>query len=179
MSTYNLIFDRFVPLSKVEKRPYRYAAFVGSSIGVMSAVLGTLAIALIVAILPREMLGQSAAAGLSKVGTAGLFLLAVLLIPFWETFIGQLLPIEVARGLGLSEKSCIAVGAVIFAGGHYLNGGLAHGLCAAIGGALFSTGYVSMRSWGYFPAFFASYFAHVTNNFVVLYAVPLIFPEAA
>lgn len=44
-------------------------------------------------------------------------------------------------------------------------------------GALFTTGYVTMRPWGYVPAFWASYVAHALNNLLILYAVPFVFPS--
>jgi hypothetical protein len=143
----------------------------------VSAVFGAVAISLMLGLLPREMLGQSAAATLLNAGTLGTLLLGVLLIPFWETFIAQLLPLELAKWIGFNDKACVAVGAIVFGVGHYLNGGLGHGLCAAIGGALFATGYMTMRPWGYFPAFWASYVAHALNNFLFLYVVPLAFPD--
>jgi membrane protease YdiL (CAAX protease family) len=88
-----------------------------------------------------------------------------------------LLPLELAKKIGFDDKACIAVGALVFGVGHYLNGGLGHGLCAAISGALFATSYVTMRPWGYLPAFWASYVAHALNNFLVLYVAPLAFPS--
>lgn len=177
MSTYNLFFAKLGPISQVGARPYRFASLIGVNLGVVSAVLGMVAISLMSGLLPREILGQSAAAPLSNVGTLGILLLGVFLIPFCETFTAQLLPLELAKMIGFRNSACIAVGAIVFGVGHYLNGGLGHGLCATIGGALFATGYMAMRPWGYFPAFWASYIAHSLNNFLLLYMVPLAFPS--
>ncbi|MES2162189.1 MAG: hypothetical protein V4476_13610 [Pseudomonadota bacterium] len=177
MSTYNLIFAKLGPTSQVGNRPYRFASLVGACIGGVSTVLGVIAISLMLVLLPKEIFGQSAAAFLSSVGTLGVLFLGVFFIPFLETFLAQLLPLELAKMIGLDDKACVAVGAIVFGVGHYLNGGLAHGLCAAMAGALFTTGYVTMRPWGYFPAFWASYVAHALNNLLILYAVPFVFPS--
>lgn len=177
MSTYNLIFAKLGPTSQVENRPYRFASLVGACIGVVSSGLGVIAISLMLVLLPREILGQSAAVSLSSVGTLGVLFLGVFFIPFLETFIAQLLPLELAKRIGFNDKACVAVGAIVFGLGHYLNGGLGHGLCAAIAGALFATGYVTMRPWGYFPAFWASYVAHALNNLLIFYVVPVVFPS--
>jgi len=177
MSTYNLIFAKLGPTSQVGNRPYRFAALVGACIGIVSTVLGVIAISLMLVLLPKEILGQSAAAFLSSFGTLGVLFLGVFFIPFLETFIAQLLPLELAKMIGFDDKACVAIGAITFGVGHYLNGGLAHGLCTAMAGALFTAGYMTMRPWGYFPAFWASYVAHALNNLLLLYAVPFVFPS--
>ncbi|WP_317201773.1 type II CAAX prenyl endopeptidase Rce1 family protein [Janthinobacterium sp.] len=171
----NFIFSKPGEISKAEAQPYRSAFLVGMRLGIVSTVLEVLAISLILVLLPKETAGQSAAAFLSNVGPLGIFFLGVLLIPFWEAFIAQLLPLELVKMMGFGDKACIAVGALVFAAGHYLNGGVGHGLCAAIGGGVFASAYMAMRPCGYFPAFWASYVAHAFNNVLFLYLVPLTF----
>lgn len=177
MRTPDLIFAKPRPISQVEARPYRYAALVGAGIGVLSAGLGVVAASVLMSLLPREIAGKSAADFISAMSGAAVLLWGVFLIPLWETFIAQLLPLELARKIGFNDTACILVGTLLFGAGHYLNGGLGHGLCALISGALFSTGYMTMRPWGYLPAVWASYIAHALNNSLFLYAVPLAFPR--
>ncbi|MRW85490.1 CPBP family intramembrane metalloprotease [Pseudoduganella sp. FT26W] len=177
MRTYNLIYAKLGPASRVAARPYRFALLVGACTGIASTVLALCAIGLMLAFLPHESLGESAAAGLSHLGPVMTLLTGVVLVPLWETLIAQLLPLELARRLGFNDCVCIALGAVVFASGHYLNGGLGHGIGSLVAGALFSTGYMAMRPWGYFPAFWASYIAHALNNCLFLYLVPLAFPD--
>lgn len=177
MSTYNRVFARLWSTSQVDSRPYRFASLVGACIGVVSAASAVVAINMMLVLLPRETIGPSAAVSLSSFSTLAVFLLGVLLVPFGETLIAQLLPLELARSIGFKDAACIAVGGIVFGVGHYWNGGLGHGLCASIGGALFALSYVTMRPWGYFPAFWASYVAHALNNLLLLYAAPVVFPS--
>lgn len=175
MSTYNLVFAKLWPTSQVDSRPYRFASLVGACIGVVSAASALVVISTMLVLLPRETLGPSAAATLASLSTLAVFFLGVLIIPFGETLVAQLFPLELARSIGFKDSACIIVGGVVFGVGHYLNGGLGHGIGASIGGALFALSYVTMRPWGYFPAFWASYVAHALNNVLMLYAVPVIF----
>ena len=177
MLTYNVIFTRVAPVGQVGQHRYRVATLIGASVGIVSSILTMIFVSLMFSLLPREYLGQSAASSLSGVSSLGMFSLGVLFIPFWETFIGQLVPLELAKTIGFGEKACIVVGSTVFAAGHFLNGGLAHGASAAIGGALFSISYIAMRPWGYLPAFWASDIAHVTNNFLGLFVIAEIFPS--
>lgn len=157
--------------------PYRYATFVGVRLGIFNAVTAAIAINLMLALFPLEKLGPSAAAFISNYNTLGVFFLGVIFIPFFETFIAQLLPLELARGVGLNDRACIATGAALFGFTHYLNGGIAHGICATIGGAVFSMAYIKIRPWGYMPSYWASSIAHGTNNFLIFFVAPLILPD--
>lgn len=177
MHIYNVIFARLRPIADVEIRPYRSASIVGFYTGVADFILATICVSMMLRIFSKEMLGQSAAASLSNLRPLELLFLGVFLIPFIETFTAQLLPLELAKKIGFKDSGCIGFGAALFGMGHYLNGGLGHGVCAAVGGALFSTAYLAMRPWGCFPALWASYCAHALNNFLVLYMLPFFFPN--
>lgn len=169
-----MLLSRLWPMSVIEKRPYRYASVVGVAVGLLSAIVGASVACLLWANLPRETLGPSAAADMSKIGQWNMLLMGVFFVPFWETFIAQLLPLELGKMAGFNDAACAALGAVVFGAGHYLNGGLGHGICSTISGALFSTGYITMRACGYLPAFWTSYVAHAANNFLLLFVVPLV-----
>ena len=158
----------------IAKQPYRFAFLVGVGIGLVSTVLGALIANLLQALLPPEISGPSAAAYLADFGPWSLLLIGVFLIPFGETFFAQLLPLELGKLIGFNDAACIALGAIAFGAGHYLNGGLAHGVCSAIAGGLFATGYMAMRPCGYFPAFWASFVAHALNNFLFLFVIALV-----
>jgi hypothetical protein len=168
MQAYHLILARFYPRAAVEGRPYRFATLVGVCMGLVSTVLGALIAYLLLTFVPKETLGASAAASLGRLGPWGLAVIGIIFAPLWETLIAQLLPVEMGKLIGFQDISCIVLGAILFGAGHYLNGGLAHGICAAIAGAIFTTAYLTMRPWGYFPAFWASYVAHALNNLLLI-----------
>ncbi len=158
----------------IERQPYRYALGVGVGIGLLGTVSVALVAYLLQLLLPRTILGPSAATAFANFGPWSMLLMGVFLIPFVETFIAQLLPLELGRLARLNDVTCIALGAMAFGAGHYMSGGLAHGVCSATAGALFATGYMAMRPWGYFPAFWASFVAHALNNFIFLFVIALI-----
>lgn len=174
MEAHNLLLSRFWPMSVIEKRPYRYACLVGVTAGLVSAIIGASVACLLWATLPREILGPSAAADMSKIGQWGMLLIGVFFVPFWETLIAQLLPLELGKMARFNDAACVALGAVVFGAGHFLNGGLGHGISSVISGTLFSIGYMAMRACGYLPAFWTSYVAHAVNNFLLLFVVPLV-----
>ena len=118
MRTYNLIYAKLGPASQVAPRPYRFALLVGACTGAARTVLALCAIGLMLAFLPQESLGESAAAGLSNPGPVMTLLTGVVLVPLRKTLIAQLLPLELARRLGFNDYVCIAIGAVVFASGH-------------------------------------------------------------
>ncbi|NYE63384.1 hypothetical protein FHW58_004614 [Duganella sp. 1224] len=168
MQLYHLILSRRWPLSLIESRPYRSALLLGAGTGLLSASLGATVACLLQALLPRQILGPSAAAALANLAPWSLLVMGGFLIPLWETCAAQWLPLEMGRLAGFNDIACVALAAMVFGAGHYLNGGLAHGVCAAIAGALFATAYLVMRPCGYLPAFWASFVAHAVNNLLLL-----------
>ncbi|MYM73818.1 hypothetical protein GTP56_16625 [Duganella sp. FT134W] len=82
MEAYNLLLSRLWPVSVIEKRPYRYACLVGVPVGLVSAIIGASVAGLLWTTLPREILGPSAAADMSKTGQWNMLLMGVFLMPF-------------------------------------------------------------------------------------------------
>jgi hypothetical protein len=140
----------------------------GCCFGVASALVGMLCLAMMEAFLPKALWGTSAAASIAGLSNGGLFFVAVLWIPFFESFIGQLLPIEISRRIGLNRVFCVLVSAATFALGHYLNGGLAHGISNFFGGAIFPCACITMRAYGYWPAYLSTYTAHSIRAFLLM-----------
>lgn len=176
MSAYDLVFAKRWPTLLVDSNPYRFASLVGASVSLVSVVSSVVIIS-VVLLLPKETIGPSAAASLSSQSAFVVFFLVVLFVPLYETLIAQLIPLELSRLARLNDLGCILVAGAVFGLGHYLNGGVLHGISALLGGSLFAFSYMILRPWGYLPAFWASYVAHVTHNGLMLYAVPFIFPS--
>lgn len=174
MRMYDLIFAKRWPVVRVDSSPYLFASFVGASVSLVSTACAVVVTSAMVLLLPKEILGASAAAILSGQAAPAIFVLAVLVVPLWETLIAQLLPLELARGAGIRDVGSVIIGGIIFGVGHYLNGGLLHGIGALFGGALFALSYITLRPWGYLPAFSASWIAHALHNALMLYVVPAI-----
>jgi membrane protease YdiL (CAAX protease family) len=151
--------------------------FAGAVSGAACTVTGILLIFALIAWLPPEQRGASAGSFLGGLSPARMFVVAVLWIPLWETLIAQLLPLEAGRRIGLPNWACILVVAGLFGLGHYFNGGLAHGICSASAGAIFSCAYLHLRPYGRRAACLASYLAHALNNWLALYIVPTVFPQ--
>jgi membrane protease YdiL (CAAX protease family) len=177
MSAYDWVFAKRWPTFVVDSKPYRFASLVGVVVSLVSVVFSVVIISVMMLLLPKETIGHSAAANLSSQGTFIVFFLAVLFVPLYETLIAQLIPLELSRLARLNDLGCIVVGGAVFGLGHYLNGGLLHGISALLGGSLFALSYIILRPWGYLPAFWASYVAHAAHNGLMLYAVPAIFPS--
>lgn len=131
------------------------------------------------AVFPPELWGHSAAAGLARLTPVGVFLAAVIYAPVVETVLGQVLPIEAAHRLGAPPLACVLLSALVFACGHYLNGGLAHGTTSFFSGMLFACAYVNMRWAGIAPAVLAAATAHAVQNVTVLFLIGPLFPAWA
>jgi hypothetical protein len=163
---------------RLSRRPIHGACALGPVLAVFSLALSWLTLALLHVVLPRSYWGPSAAAGLGGLPSATLFLVAVLPVPLVETFIGQVLPIEMARRLGFGSGVQILASAVLFGAGHFLNGGLAHGATTFSAGLVFAFGYVLARPNGFRSAALAAWTTHATHN-VVLLLMMQVFPQWA
>lgn len=119
MSAYNLIFSKRWPASQVDTQPYRFAFLIGAMIGITSAALGPVVLVTMLMLFSPEVLGPSAATHLSGLDPVLLFFYAVLIIPFAETLIAQLIPLEIAKRIGFNEAACIITGGIIFGLFHY------------------------------------------------------------
>ena len=177
MSAYDLLFAMRWPPPLVDSNPYRFASLVGTFVSLVSVICSVVIISVMVLLLPKEIFGPSAARSLSSQSAVVVFFLAVLFVPLYETLIAQLIPLELSRLARLNDLGCILIGGAVFGLGHYLNGGVLHGISALLAGSLFSLSYMILRPWGYLPAFWASYVAHAAHNGLMLYAVPAIFPS--
>lgn len=154
-----------------DQSPYLFSMLLGGCIGIASSLAILLCLLILETLIPKALWGPSAAAFLADSSAIVLFFQAVLFGPFIETFIGQLLPLEISKGLGLGPAASIVIVSVLWGLGHYHNGGLAHGICAGLGGAFFTMAYVIMRTHGCLPAYLSSSFAHMTHNFLLLFVV--------
>ncbi|WP_394778727.1 type II CAAX prenyl endopeptidase Rce1 family protein [Undibacterium sp.] len=162
---------------RVHKRPLVGASMLGVGLGIVCALTALLLIGAMILLLPKELWGKSAAAStLNGLGSTGLFFLGVVFVPFLETFMGQVLPIELARRFRANKLSCILLSAVIFGGGHYLNGGLAHAISTFCIALIFAGGYMAVRLEGFWPAFLVAYIAHATSNALLLFVFDPLFP---
>ena len=119
----------------------------------------------------REGIGPSAGAEVLKRPEPWLFLLAVLVIPAIETVVAQLVLIELLRWIRTLAALCIVVSAAVFGFGHYVNGGLGHGVVSFVAGLVFSYGYLSQRANSLGNAYACAWCTHACHNFIVLYIV--------
>lgn len=151
---------------------------VGLGGGVICALISTVSMLLIFGLIPESMRGGSAAAHLANMSAGWFFFAAVIFAPFFETLPGQVLPIELARRLGLGATACVLISASFFSLGHVANGaGLAHALGTFIGGLVFASCYVWVRTAGWFSSYVATVTAHATFNFLLTYLFGALLPE--
>jgi hypothetical protein len=163
----------------VETKPVLGPCLMGILLGLLGTLVAVLFIGTMQMTLPREQWGNSAAAGVSGLSQSALFFFAVILIPIFETFVGQVIPIEIARRLRANWAVSILISAIVFGCGHYLNGGLVHGISAFLGGAVFASGYVTVRWVGFWSGFLTAYTAHAVQNAMLLFVIARLVPSWA
>lgn len=95
----------------------------------------------------------------------------VIYSPILETFLGQLLPLEILRRFRVSQPVSIFIGAILWGIVHYLSGGLLHAIVALGSGAMFSLVYLRYREPGVAPAYTTTALARAVNNSLLLIAV--------
>lgn len=95
----------------------------------------------------------------------------VIYSPILETFLGQLLPLEILKRLRVSEHLSVAAGAVLWGIVHYLSGGLLHAIVALGSGTMFSLVYLRYRAPGVATAYSTTALARACNNILLLIAV--------
>ena len=95
----------------------------------------------------------------------------VIYSPILETFLGQLLPLEILRRFGARQPLSIFIGAILWGIVHYLSGGLLHAIVALGSGAMFSFIYLRYREPGVAPAYATTALARAVNNALLLVAV--------
>lgn len=151
-----------------QHRPFRAALVLGAVMGPLGVLVATLVGEIVMASLPPELWGNSAAAHLGEMHPARIVIMAILLAPLLETLLAQVLPIELGRRLGAGPVLCILPSAVLFGLGHYLNGGLVHGTTTLFSGLVFASAYVALRGRGARPAFVAAASAHAVQNAIAV-----------
>jgi len=95
----------------------------------------------------------------------------VIYSPILETFLGQLLPMEILRRWRASERLSVVAGAILWFIVHYLSGGLLHGIVALGSGAMFSLVYLRHRAPGVAAAYTTTTLARACNNILLIIAV--------
>lgn len=165
--------------ARVCARPVLGAINSGLWLAVLSLAVSLLALLFLSVVLPREDWGPSAASALGTLSPGLLFFVAVLWVPVFETLFGQVIPVEVAKRFGGSALVCIIISALVFGLGHYVNGGVTHGVASFSTGLVFAGSYLLARPSGMFPAFLAAFTTHAAHNFMLLFVVASLFPQWA
>lgn len=160
---------------QVAVRPVRGAILLGFILAIGSLLLSGMTYAGLSLILPLSAWGDSAGKQIFGQSAWVIFFGGVLYAPLLETLIAQVLPIEIIRRVGGGSVACIVVSALLFSGGHYLNGGLAHGLTTLSGGLVFAFAYVFARPHGFWAAFISACTAHAVHNFFLLFVAIRLF----
>ncbi len=177
---YTFISSTYAALRRlIVVQPIRGAVLLGIIFAILNLALSSVTFAVLSLVLPRSEWGTSAAVSVVQTSPVTLFFLAVLFIPIYETLLAQVLPIEIIRRIGGNRLICIALSALLFGGGHYVNGGLVHGVMTFVGGAVLGFAYTLARSQGFWPAFVTASIAHGIHNFVLLFVVARLFPKWA
>lgn len=147
----------------------------GLTLSLVSAPLACIALGLLQLAFAREVLGGAAAQKL--IGQPGwyIFFAAIVFAPLFETVVGQILPIELARRVGASDQVCILVSATLFSLGHLYSGGLANAVATFLGGGVFAYAYVSVRERGVGAGYIASVCAHGGHNALLIYIADPLF----
>jgi hypothetical protein len=162
--------------ARAGEHPYRLAAAWGTCLGIVGTFCALLVGSLVQHFLPPELWGHSAASGLGGLGWFGVFMAAVVYAPLIETLLGQVLPIELLRRLRAGPPAAVLLSALLFGAGHYLNGGLAHGITSFFSGAVFACAYLALRRTGPGPACLAACTAHAVQNGTVLFVIAPLLP---
>ncbi len=100
--------------------------------------------------------------------------MATVWAPLFETAAAQWLPIELLRRVGAPSTVRLLVSAIVFSGGHMLNGGGAlQGAVTFVFGALLAAIYLYFRDQGPGRAFAASWACHCVNNSLAIAGIAL------
>lgn len=164
----SLPFVPFLPL--FETRPRLAACKLGLVLAMLKVLMALLLFWLITFV-SEEYRGKSAAAGLVDAHPAYVLFIAIMFAPLWETIPGQVVPIELLRSLRAHWSICVLASGTVFGVGHFLNGGLAHGVETFLMGLVIGYGYVAARPYGLGPAFITAATAHACHNATLLLVV--------
>ncbi len=136
--------------------------------GAISFVAIILTMCAVKFLLPVELRGLHAGREVFNFGLAMQIFMCVVSGPILETIMVQLPLVEILRRFSVRPIACIGIGSAIWGLGHYLNGGIAHGVSALTGGAMFTFVYLRYRAGGVGPAFWMTVCAHASNNALAL-----------
>lgn len=161
--------------SLFETRPKLAAIKFGLLLGVLK-VLVALILFWLLAFIPEEYRGKSAASGLLNAPAFFVLFVAMVFAPVWETIPGQILPIEIARRLGARWWLCVITSVFVFGIGYFMNGGPAHGAATFVLGLFLAYGYTAARTYGFWPAVITTVAAHAFHNAVLLLVVAPLWP---
>ena len=163
----------------VSKRPILGAITLGAVVSIATLIAGLFMQYFLHLMLPESWWGISAATEAFNQPAAVVFFFAVVFAPLYETILAQLLPIEIVRRFAINRWGCVFISATVFGVGHYLNGGLLHGLVTFTVGILFAILYMLLRSNGAASSFVGVATAHALHNAILLYVLATLFPSLA
>lgn len=119
---------------------------------------------------PDGAAGPLAARALFENGNVfWIVLVAIVLGPAFETLVGQLAPVCIARRITTKRPAWIVAGASVFSLGHVVGGGGAlQALITLLFGAIFTAFYVHWLGEGQARAFSLTMIVHATHNAALL-----------
>ncbi|QOY95642.1 CPBP family intramembrane metalloprotease [Massilia sp. UMI-21] len=162
----------------LQRRPFVTAAALGACLGILSSCCALLLLGVSLQLLPPEQWGDSAASSLRNLGRGTIFVLAVIYAPLIESFVGQLIPMEILRRFRAHPAVCVLLGGVVFGAGHSLTSGLVHGIASFAAGCVFACAYVAMRWAGISASFLAVSSAHAMHKLMLLFVFAPLVPPA-
>lgn len=153
--------------------PVLKLALAGLGWGVLTCLLCFVILTVTKWLLPAEYWG--AHTGLAKfkreMSLPLLVFWVIIYSPILETFLGQLLPLEILKRLRVNRQWSIFIGAIFWGIVHYLSGGLLHAIVALGSGAMFSFVYLRYREQGVAAAYTTTAFSRACNNAAILIAI--------
>ena len=153
--------------------PVWHQALAGLGWGLLTCALCFAILAVTKALLPPQYWGASIGLARFKreMSLPLLVFWVVIYSPILETFLGQLLPLEILKRVGAGRRLSIVLGAIFWGVVHYLSGGLLHAIVALGSGAMFSFVYLRYREPGVAVAYATPTFSRACNNIAILVAV--------
>lgn len=156
-------------LAWLSQRP----ALAGGLAGLAAFATGHLLLAVLIGTPPAD---QPVAAQ-ALIATNNLWLIAFMAsvwAPVFETAAAHWLPIELLRRAGAPSTVRLLASAVVFSGGHMLNGGGAlQGAITFVFGAILAAIYLYFRERGPGRAFVAAWACHCVNNCLAVVGIAL------
>ena len=155
----------------LKRRPWAASFGLGLCTPLLSLPVSLGTAILAATLLPDGRFGESAAKSIGELGNWGFLLVGVLLMPAWETLIGQSLSVELLRRLRVTPWACVVASGAFFGAAHWLGGGLGHGLSTFASGTVFALAYWLCRPASFWHASTAAYAAHAMHNLLVWFVI--------